>query len=171
MILSIVSGVGSGLLGAMMLFSGIDKLRRHDDFLGTLAAYRLLPDWGVEGAAWALGVLETAIGAAMLLHVAPSTASIMSTGLFGLFAAAMIVNLMRGRTELSCGCLPGLEHARLSWGSVARAVEFAGLSWLAGMPGTLVGAVRLEAVASGVCLFVLGMTATLLFTPAPSEAV
>jgi len=169
-LLAVGGATVAGALGAMMLVSGAEKLRRHDDFLGTLAGYRLLPDAMLETAAWALGGLETALGVAFLLHLAPQVAGGVSACLFVVFAMAMAINLVRGRTDVSCGCVPGLERTPLSWAGVGRSGGFVVLSALTAQGGALPGLVRAESIAGGVCLFVLVMTATILSTPAPGEA-
>lgn len=146
----------AGGIGMLLLVAGLAKLRDHDGFLTTLAAYRLVPDSLLDSAAWALAVAETGVGAALLAGVAPLWAGIGAALLFVLFVLAMAINLLRGRADLSCGCLPGMESARLSWGAVARGALLAPaalLPALTGLPTSLL--LRYQALAAGACLLAL----------------
>ncbi|CAP54218.1 putative methylamine utilization protein mauE [Gluconacetobacter diazotrophicus PA1 5] len=159
----------AGGVGVLLLAAGIAKLRDRDTFLGTLAAYRLVPDPLLGPAAWALGAVETVLGTMLLGGVSVRAAGYGAALLFVLFALSMAVNVMRGRTDLSCGCLPGLASARLSWGAVARTLLLAPPALLPGLAGLPAAALlRYQSLAAGACLLALGLAASHLL-PAGAE--
>lgn len=171
-ILPLVGALLTGGIGTLLLAAGLAKLRDHDGFLTTLATYRLVPAALLETAAWGLAGAETAVGVALLAGLAPLAAGIGAALLFMLFVLAMAVNLLRGRTNLSCGCLPGMESARLSWGAVARSVLLAPASLLpafTGLPASPL--LRYQALAAGACLLALALALSHLLSaiPGPEE--
>ncbi|MBR8303110.1 methylamine utilization protein MauE [Burkholderia dolosa] len=89
---------------AAVLLGAFAKLRAPAAFRDALAGYRLLPDALVAPAAFAIPLAE-ALGAAALLFRDTRTAA--AFGLIALlfaFAAALATNIVRGRTDIDCGC-------------------------------------------------------------------
>jgi Methylamine utilisation protein MauE len=169
-ILPMAAALVAGGVGVLVLAAGVAKLRDHDSFLATLAAYRLLPDALLDLAGWALGAVETGLGAMLLGGVAVRWAGRGAALLFVLFALAMAVNVMRGRTDLSCGCLPGLASAPLSWGAVARTLLLAPLALLPGLVGLPdPSLLRYQSLAAGACLLALGLALSHLLSSSPDD--
>ncbi|GAA4500899.1 MauE/DoxX family redox-associated membrane protein [Gluconacetobacter tumulicola] len=171
-ILPLAGTLLAGGIGTLLFAAGLAKLRDHDGFLTTLAAYRLVPAALLESTAWALAGAETAVGVTLLAGLAPLTASLGAALLFAMFALAMAINLLRGRTDLSCGCLPGMASARLSWAAVARSALLAPASLLpalTGQPASLL--LRYQALAAGACLLALALALSHLISaiPGPEE--
>jgi hypothetical protein len=140
----------------MFLVAGVSKLREHDLFLGTLSSYRLLPAWSLEPAAWMLGAAEVLVGLMLLFGMGQDVGGVLAAGLLVVFAVAMGINVMRGRTDLSCGCTPGQKGETLSWSLVLRTllcVAPALLPAVVGMASSV--SIRFEGVACGVTLWVL----------------
>ncbi|KVQ78670.1 methylamine utilization protein MauE [Burkholderia multivorans] len=124
---------------AVVLLGAVAKLRAPVAFRDALAGYRLLPDALVGPAALAIPLAE-ALGAAALLF--PDTRAAAAIGLIALllaFAAALAANILRGRTDIDCGCtgfagvraVPGADASgapasgdgtprRIGWPHVAR---------------------------------------------------
>lgn len=149
----------AGGVGAMFLAAGVAKLRAHDTFLGTLASYRLLPDWSYESAAWALAIAELGVAALLFSGIGAFVGSLAAAGLLVVFACAMGINVLRGRTDLSCGCTPGMVSERLSWRLVWRTVACAVVALVPGV-GLASGAglsplLWVQGVAGGVCVYLL----------------
>jgi hypothetical protein len=61
-----------------------------------------------------------------------STAGVAAACLLLLYAGAMAVNLLRGRSRLDCGC--GSEPEPVSWFLVLRNVVFAGAAMAVALP-------------------------------------
>jgi uncharacterized membrane protein YphA (DoxX/SURF4 family) len=116
------------LLGVIFVAAAVAKLRAPDRFEGVVRNYRLVPDRLVRPVVYGLPLVE--LGAAAGLLAAPATrppAAAVLVLLLLAFAAAMAVNLRRGRHDIDCGCHLGLLKQRISWALVARNLLLAGL--------------------------------------------
>lgn len=106
-------------LAILLVFGAWQKLRDPLVFGAAVENYRLLPVSWVPVLAVCLPVMEAAAGVMLLL---PKTAT-MGGGtallVLSLATGAVVVNLLRGRREIDCGC-GGLSHQPLSWGLVSR---------------------------------------------------
>jgi hypothetical protein len=108
------------LLAAIFAAAAIAKLRGVEVFAGMLANYRLLPDALVQPLAYLLPIVELGTALHLLLPATRPAAAVVAVLLLLLFAAAMAVNLARGRRDIDCGCFVGRLRQRLSWPLVAR---------------------------------------------------
>ncbi|AOK56912.1 methylamine utilization protein MauE [Burkholderia stagnalis] len=117
----------------VVLLGAAAKMRRPAAFRDALGGYRLLPDALTAPAAFALPLAE-AFGAAALLF--PDTRTIGAGVLVALllaFAAALAINILRGHTDIDCGC-SGFAATRpdaprgIGWFHVARALLLAALA-------------------------------------------
>lgn len=118
------------ILAAVFGAAGPPKLAARDAFAGVLANYRLLPDRLVTPVALLLPCLEIAVAAGLLI---PATRPLAASGaglLLLLFAAAMAVNLLRGRSDIDCGCAIGRLRERIGWPLVARNLLLAAVALL-----------------------------------------
>jgi hypothetical protein len=155
-----ISGLTASIgVGLVYMTAGLAKFRHRALLEGVVANYRILPQSVVAPTALALPYAEMALGAALIvgLGIVPVVAGI---ALLLAFAAAMAVNIRRGRTHVDCGC--GLSHLRqhLGWPLVARNLILASLVALR-LPATppLSGAEVAAAAVGGLALFLC----TLLF--------
>lgn len=114
----VAAGAVIGALALVLFGAAWHKWAEPNAFLMALSAYRLLPSSLLEGAARALPVMEAAAGIGVLVPATRTPALVAAAGLFLLYAAAMAVNLARGRSYIDCGC-GGAAHP-LSWSLVAR---------------------------------------------------
>ncbi|WP_086639352.1 MauE/DoxX family redox-associated membrane protein [Acetobacter okinawensis] len=155
----LLAALCAGGIGALFLVAGVAKLRAHDAFLGTLASYRLLPEWLYESAAWALAITETGLALLLFSGRGAFVGSVAAAALLVVFACAMGVNVLRGRTDLSCGCTPGVAGQKLSWAVVLRTLVCALCALVPCVGLALVGglspAVWVCGVAGGVCVYLL----------------
>ena len=69
-----------------------------------MADYQLLPDSLVRPVARLVPLLELAIAFALLLPVSRGWAALSAASLLALYAAAIGINLWRGRRDIDCGC-------------------------------------------------------------------
>jgi hypothetical protein len=107
------------LLGA----SALEKARDLATFRAAIEGYDLLPARAAGSAAPLFPVLEAALAVALLapLGLGVRGAALGGAGLlFAFYAAAIAVNLARGRREIDCGCGGPAAHLPLSGWLVAR---------------------------------------------------
>jgi hypothetical protein len=91
-----------------------------EPFVGVVRNYRLLPTAAVRPFAYLVPPIELVLAAALLLRPAASSAPLAAALLLTLFAAAMAINVRRGRSDIDCGCFAGVLRQKLSWALVAR---------------------------------------------------
>lgn len=109
-------------IGGALLFasSAVHKLRAPRAFAVALSGHGLLPTLLLAPVARLLPVVEVTLAAALLLPGSAPIAGPLASVLLVVYGAAMASNLLRGRTEIDCGCGgPGGERP-ISWGLVAR---------------------------------------------------
>ena len=124
------------LLALVFAVAAISKLQNADEFHGVVRNFRLLPE-AVDGAfAAALPWVELVIAASLLLGIATLASGAIAGVLLLVFAAAIAINIVRGRTEIDCGCFRQGMRQRLNWALVARNIALcAAALWVAAQPG------------------------------------
>lgn len=142
-------------IGTVLVVAGAGKVGRRERFARTVAAYEIV-DWRTSRAiAATLPWLEIAVGAALVLGVAGPLPGLLAAALFAVFAAALAVNRVRGRTELTCGCFADEEPRPLTWVTIARPAVLG----LAAVLSTGAPAAPLPLRAAGVALAALVLAA------------
>lgn len=117
----VIAHAAVAALAAVLWLGALDKLRHFSDFHAAVGAYRLLPG----GLTWAFAALfvgaELAAGTLLLFDAWRAAGAIAAILLIGIASAAVAVNLVRGYTDIDCGC-GGLAHFSpgLSWWMVVR---------------------------------------------------
>ncbi len=163
MTLAALGGTGLGVLGLagamgvglVFLQAALAKLRSRDLLPGVIANYRLLPGALVGPAALMLAPAELAVAVGLLLGGQPFAAGAAIT-LLVIFAAAMGINLARGRRQIDCGCGRSQLRQPLSWLLVVRNFLLAALLVPRLLPGTASTYADLAiALAGGLAVFVI----------------
>jgi hypothetical protein len=111
----------------VFLFAAVQKLRHWRLLPGVIANYRLLPHWMARSVGALLPPFEMLLAIALLLAPFRPWASLAAIATLLLFAAAMTINIRRGRTHIDCGCGQEFLAQHLSWGLVARNLMLAAL--------------------------------------------
>lgn len=121
-----------------LIGAGLTKVRRPAAFGSQIAAYAIVPD----RAARALGHLLPSIelGGGTLLLLVPRIGGAVAGVLYLAFAAAVGINLARGRRELLCGCFGPRGKTRIGAAHVAGNVLAAAVALLAATRGRAPGA-------------------------------
>lgn len=137
-----VSAIVSSLLGLTLLVAGAGKFRDLEAHARVVVGYKVMPDTAARSVGKLLPFVEAALGAALLLRTGLPWVGYAAAVLFLGYAAGLVVNLARGRTELACGCFAfGEEEApHISWFHPLRAGFFAALgvaSALMAAPGSV----------------------------------
>lgn len=124
--------------GLVLAIAGVGKLFRGSEFKGILNAYELVPAPLLTPTAVLIVVLEISTGVALIAGWQVATSALVAAGLYAIFAAAMAINLVRGRTAIDCGCFRSTRQP-LEWRLVVRNIGYA-LSMLVSAGFTLASA-------------------------------
>jgi hypothetical protein len=160
--------VVSAGLALLLLLAAWHKLAGREAFAAALRAYRLLPDGLVRPLVLLLPALEIGLALAWLTGAARGVAAGATAALLLVYAAAIAINLLRGRVHISCGCGLGASDgdARLSWWLVARN----GLLALAAGAGALPVADRVLGALDALTLVLAILASVLLYAGASQLA-
>lgn len=152
----------------ILITAGLAKVRDLERFVGTVRDYRLAPAALAKPLAMAVVAAELVLGVGLLIPVWAWPSSMASTLLLLGFAAAVAVNLRRGRTALDCGCHFGRGKRSIGPEVVGRNLLLAAALAVTG-PFSLGGALEqaLVAWAAGGVAFLLYLTADLILAIAP----
>lgn len=118
--------------GAIFIAGAVSKWRERELFAAAMDNYELIPSVLVPSASLLLIVTEFAIGALLLAPVLRPLPQLAGIALLLIVTGAVTVNLLRGRSSISCGCGGASSDQTLSWALVARNLCFSALlGWAA----------------------------------------
>jgi hypothetical protein len=162
-LLSMTAEAGRVAIGLVFMLAAVQKVQHWRLFPGVIANYRLLPGWLVVPAANLLPPLELMLAMALLSGQAHPWSEIAAVGLLLLFAAAMAINVSRGRVHIDCGCGQAFLAQHLSRPLVARNMVLAALLLPSFVPPAPVPMpALLSAAAAGLGFFLLYLLFNLL---------
>lgn len=107
------------VLGTSFALSGAAKLRDLPGFVRGAEDYQVLPRPIVQILASALPFIELMLGAALIIDIAPRSAALGAIVLLSIFAAVVLINLVRGR-RIPCFCSGAASRQIIGWATVAR---------------------------------------------------
>jgi hypothetical protein len=116
--LATLASISTGLVCLTLARALLHKLMARDEFAATLAEYHILPARWSAAATVLIALLEGIAILAVILPDRRQQGAVLAAGLFMVYAAAMAVNLLRGRDHIDCGC--GGARQPLSWFLVGR---------------------------------------------------
>jgi len=166
---AVMSVAGRVCVGLVFVMAAVQKAQSWKLLPGVISNYRLLPRFTVPVAAALLPPVELALGLLLLSAQAMPWAQFSAIPLLVLFAAAMAINIRRGRTHIDCGCGQSFLKQSLRWSLVARNGVLALLLlpslWASLLPTSLV----LSGVAGGLAFFLLYLVLNTLSALPPVE--
>lgn len=115
-------------LAAVFATAAITKLTGLEEFYGVVRNFRLLPDTLSRAVAFVLPPVELAIAAGLLVTPLALPAAAAAAVLLAVFGAAIAINVLRGRTQIDCGCFRDGMKQRISWAVVGRNVVLTALA-------------------------------------------
>jgi len=121
------------LLASVFLIGALHKALRFPHFRASVTDYRLLPGALVPAAAAGLIAAEVAVGASLATQASAHRGAVAAIVLLIVTSAAVVVNLLRGRTQIDCGC-GGLSGQPISWALVVRNLALIVLAGLVTLP-------------------------------------
>ncbi|CAB5692019.1 Methylamine utilisation protein MauE [Delftia tsuruhatensis] len=158
------------LLGAVFALAAAGKLAAWHELPGVVGNFRVLPQRLVRPVALLLPVAETAIAAGLQVPAARGAAAWGAAALLLVFAAALAINLRRGRREIDCGCFRSDLRQPVSAALVLRnlLLALAALALAAWPSAALPQPVEwLLAPAAAATLLACYLATGLVFRPAP----
>ena len=166
----VLAYVTRGVLALVLLVACAHKLREPRAFVETLRGYEIVPRALAAWVAIPVVAAELALGIALLVTDAARVATLGAVILLLTYAAAISVNLIRGRRDIDCGCSGAAARQSLSGWLVLRNLCLAagGLASLAPTSPRALGAMDLLTIVVGVgVLYTLYAAANLLLAYAP----
>lgn len=122
-------------LSVVFLYGAWQKLREREEFAEILENYRLLPAATVNWMVWLLPLIEAIAGSLLLFQATRLPGTLLAFALLLLVTSAMAINLVRGYSEIECGCggfSGGVSGQTITWGLVLRNLALiAALPWIA----------------------------------------
>ncbi|HMM77719.1 MAG TPA: MauE/DoxX family redox-associated membrane protein [Gammaproteobacteria bacterium] len=116
----VLAGAVGVAAGAIFLSGAWAKWRERELFAQAMEGYELIPSAAVPSASLTLIVAEFLIGGLLLTPYARPWPALAGVVLLFVVTAAVAVNLLRGRTDIRCGCGGASGDQTLSWALVAR---------------------------------------------------
>lgn len=123
-------------LALLLLSAAWHKLAARAVFVAVLRGYGLLPAPLLRPVAALIPLAEVVLAVAWLTGTARGLVANASAALLLAYAAAIAINLVRGRVEIDCGCGLAGASQRLSGWLVARNILLAGFAVLAALPAS-----------------------------------
>lgn len=115
-------------LALLFLTAAWSKLSHAEEFYGVVRNFRLLPDAASRIVARGLPVLEVLVAVGLVVRPFTALAATLAAMLLLIFAVALGINVLRGRTWIDCGCLrQGMKQPVSGW-LVARNLGLAALA-------------------------------------------
>ena len=96
-------------------------------FAEALYNYHLLPGWMINPVAIILPWVEVVIGVSLLVGICTQGGALLGSGLLGIFACALAINLARG-LDIACGCFSTSTSAEpITWLYLVRDLALMGM--------------------------------------------
>lgn len=121
------------ILAMLWCRAAINKLQASQEFAQLFAAYHLFPQSLAPSMAMILPCVELLVAVLLLLPARQIEGALASAALLSIYAMAMVLNLLRGRNHIDCGCHFGSSQS-ISWLLVTRNMVLACLSLILLLP-------------------------------------
>ena len=169
-LLAAASIAGRACVGLVFLLAAVQKAMHWRVLPAVIGNYRLLPRFVVLPAAALLPPAEMILAILLLSGQFQPWPAFAAMALLMLFAAAMAINLRRGRDHIDCGCGETFLRQTLNGALVARNCVLAVLlvPSLAAAPIAISSA--FSGVAAGAGLFLLYLLLNILAALPPADA-
>jgi len=102
--LNILLMIGMLFFGYMFITSAIGKITQFSDHQKIIKAYKIVPLSMTKPFAILDIAFEIIVGVLLMTFMIPEITLFLASFLLLLYSVAITINLLRGRTELDCGC-------------------------------------------------------------------
>jgi uncharacterized membrane protein YphA (DoxX/SURF4 family) len=117
------------LIAALLMAAGVSKLTNLHAFVQVVRDFRLLPENMAGAVGLMIPIVEVVLFLLLILNLHQPWSVISAASLFMLFGLAVAVNILRGRSNIPCGCFGRTRNQRLTWSLVLRNVVLASLTF------------------------------------------
>ncbi len=131
----VITLVSALVLSYVFVVAGMHKIHHLPEFLATLKNYQLFPDFLLLPVCLLVPVLELAAGVGLLMPHSTPPAAMLAALLLCFYIVAILINLLRDRRDIDCGCLGPSQRQGLSEWLVLRNMLLFGLACLAMQAG------------------------------------
>ena len=107
-------------MAIIFLSSSISKYNTLEKHIGIIENYKVLPPHWSRVLGKLDILVEFSIGTLLLLGLFQFLSGLIAGSLLLIYTVAIVINILRGRTEISCGCGGVLGNHNLSWKLVIR---------------------------------------------------
>jgi hypothetical protein len=107
-------------MAGVFLTGGVQQWRDRAMFAAVVEGYALLPRPLVAPFATLLPLAEIATGLLLLWPASGDAGAFAGLGILGGVSSGVVINLLRGRRDIDCGCGGASGDQTLSWALVAR---------------------------------------------------
>lgn len=107
-------------LSALFISSSFSKIRNYEEHKMVVKNYNLLPKRSISMFMFIEVSLELLTGIGLLLTPVQISSIYLAIIMLVIFTIAVAINLLRGRTNISCGCGGIVGNHQLSWKLVFR---------------------------------------------------
>ncbi|UCD78964.1 MAG: DoxX family membrane protein [Desulfobacterales bacterium] len=111
-------------VGGVFIYASMYKINYPAEFAEIIAAYQLIPYWGVNLMTLIMPWTELVAGVLLVLGIRTKSAAAVIAAMLVVFSLAILITLLRG-IPIGCGCFTSVDEP-LGWGTLAR-----DLVWLA----------------------------------------
>jgi hypothetical protein len=118
----------SMVVAVVFLTSGVMKLVDKKTFVAVVRDFALLPDSVATFLGTVLPYFEILIAVTLILDIYRGVLLGVAIVLLTSFATAVSINLLRGRSYISCGCFGAHENSPLTWSLVSRNLLLIGVA-------------------------------------------
>lgn len=116
-------------VGAVFIWAALAKISDISGFAAEIGYYRMLPLAFQNLLAITMVWIELVAGVAVLVNVAPRSATIVLFGMLVLFFVAIGQAVLRG-LDIDCGCFGTSDGAKVGVTALVRDVVLLAMAWL-----------------------------------------
>lgn len=129
-IVAYISVAARSFVGGLFVLGALTKWLKFQWFVGVLIKYDLTPRRAAPSIAFVIPGLEAIVGYLMLRGLWMPASMYATVGLLLTFTTAVLVNLVRNKVDVECGCNSLWKNSRIGWHLVCRNLGLIGLTLL-----------------------------------------